>query len=80
MASSRFRVLLLPCVALAAAFATASDTARIAFAPSRLFVGVASSAIIAASTSACRVASRPSTAGPSWSFTCSTARSTPRPW
>lgn len=65
---------------LAAAFAVASETARIAFAPSFDLFGVPSSSIIALSTPAWSLASIPTTRFAITSFTFATAFSTPLPW
>ncbi len=64
----------------AAAFATASETPRTAFAPSRLLFGVPSSSIRRRSTAAWSAASRPATAAAISPLTFATAVETPFPF
>ena len=74
--SSRYR----PCpAARAVACAVASDTASVAFAPSRDFVSVPSSSISRRSSPAWSRASRPSSAERISPFALATAFSTPLP-
>ena len=63
----------------AAAFATASETPRMAFAPRRAFVSVPSSSIMAASSARCSRASSPRMRSAISPFTWATARPTPFP-
>ncbi|KKC29358.1 hypothetical protein CDSM653_01626 [Caldanaerobacter subterraneus subsp. pacificus DSM 12653] len=63
----------------AAAFATAKDTPKIAFAPNLLLLGVPSSSIIALSIATWSCASIPINSGAIMSFTFCTAFNTPFP-
>ena len=64
---------------VAAAFATARETARIAFAPRFSLFSVPSKSIMALSISLCATGSIPSRAGAIFSFTAATALVTPLP-
>ena len=66
-------------VSLAAALATASETPRMAFAPSRALFGVPSSSHISVSMARCSVASSPIRFSASSPLTDATASSTPLP-
>ena len=64
---------------MAAAFAAARDTPRIAFAPRRFLFAVPSSSTMISSMVICSVTSRPTSASAISTFTESTASSTPLP-